>query len=475
VSTEQPAGDPALPPGVHTALGGPGGARRRPLRRGPLAAVAPVVLLLGLPLTVAALRQSACTGPGWQGRTPIWRQCASPLISSLPADDLGRGLLAFLRGDVQTDTPPVAGSVTALLAGLAPGSGAAEQRWFLLLWMLLAAVLLVGVVLAVATVRRHPMADPVALALSPVLALTVLLSPDLVPVALAVVAVWAWSRDRVHLAGVLGGIALLGGAASAAVLLGMALVPGPRGRRLVTQLLVTAGGTVLVATALFAALDAGTLVRPVAAWWSDGAGPGSPWFIPTLAGHPVGAGYVAVISLLGMALAAALGVIVARQRPRPPVGDVVLLVLVVLQVTASALPISAGLWLVPFVALAGIRWRDHLLWAGAEWVHAVAYFTWLAGQTDPAHGLPAGWYATALSLRLLAVGRLGWVVWSRALWGEDPPARRLAAAPVTHPPPPDWVDARTAGTLERLPSEHPVDNPRVATGDDAYPPVTEGP
>ena len=398
------------------------------------------MLLLGLPLTVAALRQSACTGPGWEGRTPVWRECASPLVASVPTDGLGRGLVAYLSGAVHLDVPVVSGATTALLAGLAPGAGAAQQRWFLLLWMLLATVLLAGLVVAVGTVRRHPLADPVALALSPVLALTVLLSPDLLPLTLAVVALWAWSRGRVRMAGVLAGLALLGGAASAAVLLAMALLPGTGGRRAVRDLLLTTALTVLFVTAPVAALDAHTLARPVAAWWTDGAGPGSPWFIPELALHPVGAGHVALISALGALAAVGLGVLLARRHP--PVADVALLVLVVLMVTATTLPVSAGLWLVPFVALAGIRWRDHLVWAGAEAVHLVAYYTWVDGLTDPAKGLPAGWYAAALALRLVAIGRLGWVVWSRALWGEGP--REVAGPPRSRQAPPENPDLNPA-------------------------------
>ena len=36
------------------------------------------------------------------------------------------------------------GAVTAALAGFSPGAGTGEQRWFLVLWMLLASVLLVA-------------------------------------------------------------------------------------------------------------------------------------------------------------------------------------------------------------------------------------------------------------------------------------------------------------------------------------------
>ncbi len=435
MSTSPPGGEPRLPAGVHTALGGPRGRRAAPRPPGPLARLAPVVLLLALPLSVAALRQAGCTGPGWEGRTPLWRQCASPLVEALPAEGLGRGPWAYLTGSVPLDLPPVTGATASVLAWVAPGAGAAEQRWFLLLWMVLVAVLLAEMVVAVGTVRRHPQADPVALALSPVLALTVFLSPALVPLALAVASVWAWSRDRVRLAGVLAGLALLGGAASAAVLLAMALLPGRARVGQVRGLLVTAGLTALFVAAPVAVLDARTLTRPVAAWWEDGAGAGSAWFLPELAGHPVGAGHVAVISALGAVVAVVLGVLLARRRP--PVADVALLVLVVLALTATALPVGAALWLVPFVALAGIRWRDHLLWAGAEAVHALAWFTWTGGLTDPGTGLPAGWYATAVVLRLLAVGRLGWVVWARAVRAPPP---TTPAPPPPNPPPPTQED-----------------------------------
>ena len=121
--------------------------------------------------------------------------------------------------------------------------------------------------------------------------------------------------------------------------------------------------------------------------------------------------------------------------------------------TAPALPPAAAIWLVPFVALTGIRWRDHLLWAGAEAVHAVAYHGHLIALADPAKGLPPGWYALALSLRLLAVGWVAHQAWVAASWG----------------------DAAAAGTLVKLPSERPVENHGGPVGSSAYPPVTERP
>jgi hypothetical protein len=146
-------------------------------------------------------------------------------------------------------------------------------------------------------------------------------------------------------------------------------------------------------------------------------------------------------------------VLLARRRPRPTVGAVALLGLCVALVTAASFQPWAALWLVPFVALAGIRWRDHLLWAGAEAVHAVALYGYLSFRTDPAHGLPQGWYAVALSLRLLAVGWIATRAWVGASWG----------------------DAVPAGTLWRLPSARPVENSAGGVGSNAYPPVTERP
>jgi hypothetical protein len=445
--------EPVLPAGLSTSVGGPAGRRLLRPERGPLASLAPVVLLLALPLSLATLRQAGCLTSGWKGGTPLWRQCASPLVQSVATSDLARGLPAYLTGSVRADVPVPQGSVTALLAGIAPGFGTGQQRWFLLLWTVFAAALLAGLVVVVGTVRRHPASDPVALALSPVLALTVLLSADLLPVCLAVVAVWAWSRNMSRLAGALAGVALLGGVLPAVVLLAMALVPPDAGRPAVRRLVGTAVATVLVLAALVSLLDPGTLTRPVRAWLSAGAGPGSPWYLFTLVRHPVGATSVVVLAVLGWGLAAALLVLMARRRPRPVVAATALVGLAVVLMTAPAFPPAAALWLVPFVALTGVGWRDHLLWAGAEAVHAVALFGYLVERTDPAKGLPAGWYSLALLLRLVAVGWVAHQAWVAASWG----------------------DAAPAGTLARLPSEGPVENRGGPVGSSAYPPVTERP
>jgi uncharacterized membrane protein len=319
--------------------------------------------------------------------------------------------------------------------------------------VLLTAAVLAGLVVAVGTVRRHPDADPVALALSPVLAVALFRSTDLIPLALAVVALWAWSRDRERLAGVLGGLAVLAGPLSAIVLLAMALLPGRGGADARRRLLVTTAVTVVAVAVPVALIDAGVLSAPWGAWRRAGAGPGSLWYLFTMAGFPIGAGHVAVIAGLGLLLSVAVVVLLARNRPRPVVAAAALVGLCAALCTAASFQPWAALWLVPFVALVGIGWRDHLAWAGAEAVHAVAMFGYLGYLVDPAHGLPPGWYAAALLLRLAAVAWIAREAWVRASWG----------------------DAVPAGTLWKLPSARPVENPTGDVGSSAYPPVTERP
>lgn len=445
--------EPRLPPALSTAIGGPRGRRLRVVERGPLARLAPVVLLLALPLSLAALRQAGCLARGWRGDTPVWRQCSAPVVQALRTGDPGDGLTVWLGGGLRLAQPVLSGVVTSAMSRVAPGFATGHQRWFLALWVLLTAALLAGLVIAVGTVRRHRDADPVALALSPVLALALFRSTDLLPIALAVVALWAWSRDRERLAGVLGGLALLAGPLSAVVLLAMLLLPGPGGAGARRRLLVTTAATVAVVAVPVALADAAVLAAPWRAWARAGAGPGSLWYLFTMAGFPIGARYVALITGMGVLLTVVLVALLARSRPRPVVAAAALVGLCAALSTAASFQPWDALWLVPFIALVGIGWRDHLAWAGAEAVHAVAMFGYLNYLIDPTHGLPPGWYAAALLLRLAAVAWIAREAWVRASWG----------------------DAVPAGILWKLPSGRPVENSMGHVGSNAYPPVTERP
>ena len=68
----------------------------------------------------------------------------------------------------------------------------------------------------------------------------------------------------------------------------------------------------------------------------------------------------------------------------------------------------------PLVALCGLRWRDHLVWAGAEALHFAMVWLYVGGLSKPDRGLPAGWYAVFLLLRVAAVVHLVVRVWRQA-------------------------------------------------------------
>jgi len=85
------------------------------------------------------------------------------------------------------------------------------------------------------------------------------------------------------------------------------------------------------------------------------------------------------------------------------VAEVSLVMLVVVLVTGKSVPVQAGLWLVPLIALIGMQWRDHLVWAAFESTYFVAVWLYIAGLSKPDRGLPRGLYALLLVFRLAAM------------------------------------------------------------------------
>jgi hypothetical protein len=75
--------------------------------------------------------------------------------------------------------------------------------------------------------------------------------------------------------------------------------------------------------------------------------------------------------------------------------------------TAKSLPIQASLLLLPLIALSGLRWRDHLIWAGTELVYFIGIWLYIAGETTPNRGLPAVFYLLLLVARLAGIAWIG--------------------------------------------------------------------
>jgi hypothetical protein len=102
----------------------------------------------------------------------------------------------------------------------------------------------------------------------------------------------------------------------------------------------------------------------------------------------------------GLALA-----LTASRAPR--FGPVALVLLAGVLVTGKAAPPQVSLLLLPAIALAGLRWRDHLIWATAELTYFAGVWLYIAASSDANRGLPAGAYLVLLVARIGAICWLG--------------------------------------------------------------------
>lgn len=380
------------------------------------ASLAPIALLAALPVLVSLWKQGPCLQQGWGGTEPFWRFCYSDLAVGVQTADAQRGITAYLFGDVPLDQPPLTGSVVSFIAGRAPGEGpVATQRWVLGVWAVLAVLALVLMAWWVRTTPGHR-GDALQVAVAPVAALTILLSPDLLGVVLATGGLWAWSRRHPALAGALLGAGVMARTYPALLVLVVAVHAWRTGRE---RELPRFGGAALATVAVialpFLVLSPATLTRSWSAWLDAPAGLGSVWYLPTLAGSPWPASVITLVAVLGILVAVVLAALLVLGAPwAPRLGAVALLAVAVVLVTGKSFPVQTSLWLVPLVALAGVRWRDHLVWALAEAVHFMAVWLYLGGLQNPDKSLPPGWYAVALLLRVVAVGYLAVRAWQTA-------------------------------------------------------------
>jgi uncharacterized membrane protein len=279
--------------------------------------------------------------------------------------------------------------------------------------------------------------DAAHVALAPVLLTAGLLSYQLLAVALVATALLAWSRGRALAAGLLLGAAACA-APAAAVLVVPVLALGLRARVLRPALvLAVATGAVWVGVRLlvYPDLDAG-LPGTWAAWRDASPGYGSLWLVPSLIEQSrpphvpfwlglraLGAGAATTATLLGLvAVAVATFALAFTTRRRPRLAHVALFAAAGCLIVLKSLPVQSSLLLLPLVALAGLRWRDHLLWATTELAHFVGVWLFIAAASAPNRGLPAGFYLVLLLARLAGIGWLAAQAWRQA---ADPELDRV--------------------------------------------------
>jgi len=390
-------------------IGGPLGRYSAPARHTAGSAWLPAaVVLVGLSsLTVAlgVLQKGHCFSRGWNTPDQFWHACYSDFPSSA---GLGQAM-PYLPGAPHLDQPLISG-VVMWLVGLAVPDGPAlvRQQWYFALWAVLITVLVMALVaVTAASVPRSPW-RAAHVALSPVLVLAGLVSVDLLGVLLASVALWAWGRNRITVAGLFMGLAVSARSYPLVLLVAIGLLAVRSGRVVAWKRLAgTALATWFAVSVPWLVVNAEALLSVYLTWWRSGAGYGSPWMIPSLLGRPPPLfqppppGQLTALVILGWLAALAVGAFFALSLDRrPTVAEVSLVMLVIVVVTGKTMPVQAALWLVPLIALVGLGWRDHLVWAGFEAAYFLAVWLYIAGLTTADRGLPPGGYALLTGLRV---------------------------------------------------------------------------
>lgn len=340
--------------------GGPLGRYAVPLARGWRRLAAGLVAASCLPMAASVALRGYCIDAGWNSPDQFFHMCYSDLPATFGDQNLGAGLGAFLAGGVGAPTPvqpPLTALLLAFTGGLVPdGSAQARARFYFGIWAVLIALLLaVTVWFTAAAVRRMPM-RAAHVALSPVVALTAVVSPDLLGVALASGALWAWSRSRPVISGVLFGLAISARSYPVLLLVAIALVAVRAGRgRTVLPVAGAAIVTFAAVVALVALGNPGGAMRAYSTWVGAEAGFGSPWVLGQLArpdsAQSMGFSLPEPLSPSALTLLAAAGWLVAilvgawlawSGERRPGVAEVSLVMVAIVLVTGKSFPVQAS-------------------------------------------------------------------------------------------------------------------------------------
>jgi len=434
-----PSREDPLVAALSPVVGGPGGRRVRAGRYGWWTAVRVLVVLAMVVLALGVVEKQHCRAEGWSSPDQFFHACYSDLPIVYQSAGLRDGVTPYAADSAaasRLEQPVLTGLALWGVAQVVPDGGVLRQtRWYFDISTGVIAVLLAALVAltAAGAGRRRPW-DAALVALCPLLALSALVSLDLLGVTLAAGGLLAWGRRRPVAAGVLLGLAVMARTYPAVLLVVLGLLALRAGALRVWA--VTAGTSVLTCLAVLAPWllqgSAGVFAA-YRTWARAPAGYGSVWLLPqTLFTEPrprwmtrlgldattLSPTVVTLLTVLGIAGALLVGAALALgSSRRPRVAQVAFVALALIVVTGKAWPVQAALWLLPLAALARPRWRDHLIWVGAEAAYFIAVWLYVAAGTNANRGLPATWYSVFVIVR---VAGLLWLVWCVVRDVRDP-------------------------------------------------------
>lgn len=495
MSLRSPAAEDGVVAGASRLVGGPLGRHAAgrlwswgtPLRL--------LLVVCALVCGAAYFRTSICSAqvPAYQNNYQYTHLCYSDVYILYGAEGLGTGpggtTLQVPYADHGVEYPPVMGylmlgaaKLTHLVHPEFTGSGNDPRPLIFFditaLLLGLCALLVTWAVARLAGAQR--MWDASMVALSPALLMHAFTNWDLVSTAFAVTGLWAWSRRRPALAGVLLGLGVATKLWPLLVLvaIGMCCLRAGRWR----DGLLTAGTTVIATVAAYlpAVLISGRFAvngcpGKVAGWdvffhlsSIRGADWGSLWLLvqhvligthaatnpldyaqASCSGAPTALNLVSAFTVVACGAGVLVVVMLAPRRPRiPQVAFLLVAAFIVFNKVDSP---QYALWLLPFAVLARPRWGAILTWQAAEVVLGAANLYQLIAIGSPGMGLPLSTYLVFLAVRDVVLLWLAGLVVREMLRPDLDPVRV------------DGVDDPAGGVLDGAPEpawwQAPVTHP----------------
>jgi uncharacterized membrane protein len=442
-----PAGAPVVSPtredpvaaALSEVAGGAAGSRIRGGGQGWWTATRILIVLSIVVLSLGVIQKEHCRAQGWSTPDQFFHACYSDLPAMYVGSGLADGVQPYLQpaGGTHLEQPVLTGLVMWGVAQVVPDGSRPGRvlNYYDLSTFVIGALVVALVMLTIAGAGRRRPWDAALVALSPLIALSSLVSLDLFGVVLATAGLVAWGRRRPVLAGALLGLAVTARVYPVMILVVIGLLAVRGGR--IRQWLVSVLAALVTASAVvvpWAVANPAGLLPMVRSWWRSTAGYGSPWLLTQtmfgdsrprwasalgLGATSLSPGAVTALAVLGLVLAVVVGIVLALGADRRPrVAQLAFVVLAVVVITGKAWPVQESLWLLPLAALARPRWRDHLIWMGAEAMYFVAVWLYIAAATNPTRALPGSWYSAFLVLRVLG---LLWLVAMvvRDVWHPD--------------------------------------------------------
>ncbi len=275
-------------------------------------------------------------------------------------------------------------------------------------WIANSAMLMICAVVLVVCVartsRRRPW-DGLLVALSPALALTATINWDLFAVALASAGLMFWSRGKTGWAGVLIGLATAAKLYPLLLLGALFLLCLRAGR------MRDFGATFGAAVGAWLVVNLPVMLLAPHGWaqfytfsHSRPTDYGSLWLvIMQRTGNPLH-GVNAYATALMLLLCAAIAALALYAPHRPRVGQLAFLVVAAMLISNKVYSPQYVLWLLPLAVMARPRWRDLLIWQGAEVLYFLGIWYRLAYVTGTKHhGLTPDAYHLAIGVHLLGV------------------------------------------------------------------------